>query len=172
MARQPPGRIPRSAPSSPDVDTGPQSAGGAARANVAAGGALNRPIRPATGQPGLQAGTYQPGQYSQDDIDRAKSLSGLSSLVSPGLAQKLAGAASVHVRIAFEPFVEQHQPERQSGAMPSSPSVEQYQFEQSVRRNAARRQHAVEHLVAILTSSSTRSGRTRARARARMKQTT
>ncbi len=78
----------------PDGDTGPQTSADAARANVAAGGALNRPNRPPTAQAGLQPGAYQSGQYSQDDIDRARSLSGLSSLVSPGLAEKLAGAAS------------------------------------------------------------------------------
>ncbi len=76
------------------TDTGPQSPAAAARANLAAGGALNRSNFPANVPPDLQAGAYQAGQYSQEDIERAKSLSGLSSLVSPGLAQKLAGAAA------------------------------------------------------------------------------
>ena len=106
------------------ADTGPQTTAAAARANVAAGGALNRTSLPPNGQldPALRA--YQGVQYSQDDIERAKSLSsqysqddierakslssqfsqddierakslsGLSSFVSPGLAQKLASAAA------------------------------------------------------------------------------
>ena len=76
------------------MDGGPQSPAAAARANVASGGALNPSSMPATVPPDLQTGAYQAGQYSQEDIERAKSLSGLSSLVSPGLAQKLAGAAA------------------------------------------------------------------------------
>jgi hypothetical protein len=76
------------------ADTGPRSTAAAALANVSAGGALNRSSPPANGEldPALKA--YQAGQYSQDDIDRARNLSGLSKLVSPGLAEKLAGAAS------------------------------------------------------------------------------
>ncbi len=76
------------------TDTGPQSPAAAARANIAAGGALNRSSVPANVPPDLQAGAYQAGQYSQEDIERAKSLSGLSSLASSGLAQKLAKAAA------------------------------------------------------------------------------
>ncbi len=111
-------------PGSLSADTGPQTTAAAARANVAAGGALNRTSLPPNGQLDPALSAYQGGQYSQDDIerakslssqfsqddidrakslsgqfsqddiDRAKSLSGLSSFVSPGLAQKLAGAAA------------------------------------------------------------------------------
>ena len=78
----------------PEIDPGPQTSADAARANVSAGGALNRPNPPATGLPPMQTGALPPGQYSQDDIARAQRLSGLGSLVSPSLAQKLAGSGS------------------------------------------------------------------------------
>ena len=106
------------------ADTGPPTTAAAARANVAAGGALNRSSLPANAQLDPALSAYQGGQFSQDDIERAKSLSGqfsqddiervkslsnqlsqddierakslsgLSSFVSPGLAEKLAGVAS------------------------------------------------------------------------------
>ena len=57
-------------------------------------GMQNQSNGQATGRTGLQPGAYQGGQYSQDDANRAQALSGLSSLVSPSLAEKLAGAMS------------------------------------------------------------------------------
>jgi hypothetical protein len=75
-------------------DTGPRTSADAARANVTPGGALNRSSTSVNVPQGLQADALPPGQYSQEDIDRAKSLSGLSSLVSPDLAAKLSGLAS------------------------------------------------------------------------------
>ena len=88
---------PESDPGLATPPAGDQSAaqGTAASAgNLAPGRALNQSSLPAGGQPGQQPGAYQSGTYSQDDVDRAKALSGLSSLVSPSLAQKLVGATS------------------------------------------------------------------------------
>ena len=66
----------------------------ASSANVAPGRAIAQASDSATAQPGLQGGAIPPGQFSQDDANRASALAGLSSLVSPGLAQQLAGTFS------------------------------------------------------------------------------
>jgi hypothetical protein len=62
--------------------------------NVTASGSLTQPNLTPSGAPTLPEGAYPAGAYSQADVDRAKSLSGLSALAGSKLAQKLAGAAS------------------------------------------------------------------------------
>ena len=99
--------------------------------NLAPGRAISRSSLPAGGQPGAQAGAYQSGTYSQEDVDRAKALSGLSSLVNPGLAQQLVGATSASGSASGTPSSassSQSDSSSQSGGMPlggmtqSSPS--------------------------------------------------
>jgi len=66
----------------------------ASSANLGPGRALSQASGGAAAQPGLQGGAIPPGQFSEDDANRASALAGLNSLVSPGLAQQLAGTFS------------------------------------------------------------------------------
>ena len=62
--------------------------------DLAPGRAISRADLEALGRSGALKGVDSSGTYSQEDVDRAKALSGLSSLVSPGLAEKLVRAAT------------------------------------------------------------------------------
>jgi hypothetical protein len=99
--------------------------------NLAPGRAFSQSSLQAGGQPASQTGAYPSGTYTQEDVDRAQALSGLSSLVNPGLAQQLVGATSSSGSSPGTPSSSSSSPSdatSQSGGMPlggmtqSSPS--------------------------------------------------
>ena len=115
-------------------DQAPAQPRAASSANVAPGRAIAQASDSATAQPGLQGGAIPPGQFSQDDANRASSTRRTELARQPG-----AGAAAC--RSIFRQLV------AIGNALERSP--EQLQFEQPTRRYAAGGQHAVEHVVFV-----------------------